>query len=243
MARIRIGTSGWNYKAWRGPFYPPKLAAAGWLAHYAGVFDTVEINASFYRLPQPETVARWRAQVPAEFCFAWKASRFITHMKRLLEPEASLERVLGPMTELGSAEGPMLFQLPPSMKRDDGRLDAFLGALPASPPTTIEFRHPSWYAEPVFRRLSDAAVALCISDHHHAPAPWVSTAPFTYVRGHGPDGRYAGSYDDATLRRWAAWLTVQARTGRTAFAYFDNDIAAAAPGDALRLRRLVERMR
>jgi uncharacterized protein YecE (DUF72 family) len=234
---IRIGTSGWNYKAWRGPFYPDALAASRWLAHYATIFDTVEINGSFYRLPSQLAAARWREQTPPGFCFAWKASRFITHMKRLRDPAEPLARVFAPMAALGDKEGPVLFQLPPQMPLDLPRLDTFLLALPPGRRVTIEFRHPSWYGEPVFERLSQAGVALCISDHHHAPAPWVVTAPFVYVRGHGPGGRYAGSYDLGILDDWARNLSAAREAGRPAFVYFDNDIAAAAPEDAQRLRQ------
>lgn len=237
---VRIGTSGWNYRSWRGPFYPDALAQKRWLAHYAEVFDTVEINATFYRLPQPTAVAAWAAQTPPVFCFAWKASRFITHMKRLLDAQDSLERVYAPMAFLGGKRGPALFQLPPSLQIDLARLDGFLGNLAAGEPATIEFRHPSWYVEPVFQRLADAGVALCVSDHHHAPAPWVATADFVYVRGHGPSGTYAGSYDDRTLTMWARRLAGWREAGRSAFVYFDNDIGAAAPEDALRLRQMLK---
>lgn len=236
---VRVGTSGWIYRAWRGPFYPQALPQARWFSHYASCFDTVEINASFYRLPTQAAVARWRELAPPGFVFAWKASRFITHMKRLREPQAALERVFAPMAALGVARGPTLFQLPPQMTLDVERLAGFLAQLPPGR-HTVEFRHPSWYADPVFALLEGRNVALCISDHHHAPAPWVATADFVYVRGHGPGGRYAGSYSEAALQTWAGRIGGWSAAGRDAYAYFDNDIGCAAPSDALRLKRMLD---
>jgi uncharacterized protein YecE (DUF72 family) len=238
MAELRVGTSGWVYREWRGPFYSPKLAQARWFEHYATVFDTAEINATFYRLPTQATVARWREASPEGFVFAWKASRFITHMKRLKDVEAAIERVYAPMLALGAKLGPALFQLPPQMSCDLPRLTAFLDLLPADRRHVVEFRHPSWYAEPVFEALAARGAALCISDHHHAPAPWVATAPFVYVRGHGPGGRYRDAYSDGELDRWAERIGAWRAEGRDVFAYFDNDIGCAAPGDAVRLLKL-----
>lgn len=235
MASIRVGTSGWIYKAWRGPFYPPKLPQRLWFTHYASVFDTTEINATFYRLPSQAAVANWREMAPTDFVFAWKASRFITHMKRLRDVEDSLTRVFGPMTALGAKLGPCLFQLPPQMPQDLERLKVFLGMLPPGR-HVVEFRHDSWYEPAVFDALAGHNVALCVSDHHHAPAPFVATADFAYIRGHGPDGRYAGAYPDKTLDRWADQALAWMAEGREVFAYFDNDIGCAAPGDAQRLK-------
>jgi uncharacterized protein YecE (DUF72 family) len=235
MSDLRIGTSGWIYKEWRGAFYPQKLSQARWFGHYARVFDTAEINATFYRLPTQATVARWREASPSDFLFAWKASRFITHMKRLKDVAASIERVYAPMLALGGKLGPALFQLPPSFACDLARLQDFLALLPSGRRHVVEFRHPSWYSERVFNALADHGASLCISDHHHAPAPWVATAPFVYVRGHGPGGRYRGSYQDAELDRWASRMETWRGEGRDLFAYFDNDIGCAAPADAQRL--------
>jgi uncharacterized protein YecE (DUF72 family) len=239
MAEIRIGTSGWLYRPWRGPFYPPKLAQARWLEHYASRFDTAEINGTFYRLPTQATVARWREATPPGFLFSWKASRFITHMKRLRDPEDSLHRIFAPMEALGSKLGPALFQLPPQMRPDLARLTDFLALLPPERRHVIEFRDPAWYADPVFAKLAEHQVALCVSDHHHAPAPWIATAPFAYVRGHGPGGRYVGAYSDGTLRAWAVKIAGWRAEGRDVFTYFDNDVGCAAPEDARRLKRLL----
>lgn len=239
--QVRIGTSGWIYKDWRGPFYPSDLPQKRWFEHYGGAFDTVEINATFYRLPTQAAVARWREIAPPGFVFAWKASRFITHMKRLRDPAPSLARVFAPMAALGQHAGPVLFQLPPQMQLDLGRLTDFLDQLPAGHRHVAEFRHPSWYADAVLEALAARNVSLCISDHHHAPAPWVATADFVYVRGHGPGGRYFGSYPEATLRDWADRIAAWRAEGRDTYAYFDNDIGCAAPGDALRLNALTGR--
>jgi uncharacterized protein YecE (DUF72 family) len=234
--RILVGTSGWSYAPWRGPFYPPTVRQKDWLSYYAGQFPTAEINATFYRLPSQATVAAWREATPPGFVFAWKASRFITQAKKLRDPEEPLARVFAPMAALGAKRGPTLFQLPPSLHLDLARLEYFLGRLPPGR-HVIEFRHPSWYAERTFVLLADNDAALCLSDHADAPAPWIRTASFAYVRGHGPTGRYAGTYADATLDRWAEQIRGWAQDGHDVYAYFDNDIGAAAPADALRLRR------
>ena len=237
MSEVRIGTSGWVYKPWRGAFYPEDLPQKRWLEFYAGRFATAELNGTFYRLPTQAAVARWREATPAGFVFAWKASRFLTHMKRLREPEESLRRIYAPMSALGDKLGPGLFQLPPQMRPDLPRLADFLALLPGDRRHVVEFRDPAWYVDEVFDLLRRHGVALCVSDHHHAPAPWLATAPFAYVRGHGPGGRYSGSYGDRELDRWAEQIAAWRDAGRAVFAYFDNDIGCAAPGDARRLMR------
>jgi uncharacterized protein YecE (DUF72 family) len=234
MTQVHIGCSGWSYKDWRGPFYPEKLAAKDWFGFYATQFDTTELNASFYRLPAEQTVRGWADKTPDGFVWAWKASRYITHQKRLLDCEDALQLVLGRMDPLGH-DGPVLFQLPPSMKRDDARLASFVRLLPKHRRMAFEFRHPSWYDPAVFKLLRDANLSLCLSDHHHAPAPWEVTADWVYVRGHGPGGRYFGRYPDKTLKDWAGDIQRWRDRGRAVFCYFDNDIKSAAPKDAARL--------
>jgi uncharacterized protein YecE (DUF72 family) len=232
MGEIRIGTSGWVYRDWKGPFYPADLPQKRWFAHYAGRFSTTEINGSFYRLPTEKAVAGWAEAAPPGFVFAWKASRFITHNKKLKDVGDSLKLVFGRMDPLGDHFGPVLFQLPPQLRRNDERLAAFLALLPRGRRCTVEFRHDSWYAPEVLRLLGDHDVALCISDHHAAPSPWEATASFLYVRGHGPGGRYVGRYGEAGLKDWAGRLK---SWGGDAYVYFDNDIKSAAPQDAARL--------
>jgi uncharacterized protein YecE (DUF72 family) len=237
ISRLLVGTSGWVYPHWRGAFYPQALPQKDWFAYYAGRFDTAEINATFYRLPSQSAVAAWREAAPLSFEFAWKASRYITQAKKLRDAEGPLERIYAPMAALGDKAGPTLFQLPPQLRLDLPRLETFLGLLPPGR-QTIEFRHPSWYVDAVFEALARFDVALCVSDHQDAPAPWVRTASFVYVRGHGPGGAYVGSYSDVDLKSWTDHIDAWRRMGFPVYAYFDNDIGCSAPGDALRLRDL-----
>ena len=231
MTQLRIGCSGWTYRDWKGPFYPPKTPDARRLEYYASQFDTAEINASFYRLPSESMVEGWARRAPEGFVFAWKVSRFITHNKKLRDCEDPIDLVFGRMAPLGDELGPALVQLPPMLRRDDDRLARFLDRLPAGR-ATVEFRHPSWYDPAVFRLLAERDVSLCISDHHSAPSPWEVTASWVYVRGHGPGGRYRGRYPGAELDRWAQAIGAWRRRGLDVYAYFDNDIKSAAPFDA-----------
>ena len=238
LGALRIGTSGWSYAHWRGDFYPAGLPQKEWFRYYASQFDTAEINASFYRLPSQATTAAWREAAPPGFVFTWKASQYITHSKKLKDAEQALERVYAPMTAMGETLGPALFQLPPQLKLNLERLETFLDLLPIERRHTVEFRDRSWYVDPVFEALARRNVALCVSDHHHAPAPWLATADFTYVRGHGPGGFYSGSYGDETLSGWSRRIGDWRGESRNIFAYFDNDIGCAAPYDALRLKAM-----
>ncbi|MFC3071440.1 DUF72 domain-containing protein [Phenylobacterium soli] len=238
MTELRIGCSGWTYKDWTGPFYPEGTKDRDRLAHYASVFDTAEINASFYRLPSEAMVEGWARRAPAGFTFAWKVSRFITHNKKLNDCAEPVALVFGRMAPLGDHYGPALIQLPPQLRRNDERLAGFLQLLPKGRRHTVEFRHDSWYAPEVFRILADFDAALCISDHHSAPSPWEVTASWVYVRGHGPGGRYHGRYPDAELAAWAARIAGWRAEGRDVYAYFDNDVKSAAPFDAQRLQTL-----
>lgn len=238
MSQLRIGCSGWVYKDWTGPFYPEGTKDKDRLEYYAGVFDTAEINASFYRLPSEKMVEGWVARAPAGFVFAWKVSRFITHNKKLKDCEEPVALVFGRMAPLADHYGPALIQLPPQLRRNDDRLAGFLKLLPPGRRHTVEFRHESWYAPPVFQILADFDAALCVSDHHAAPAPWEVTASWVYVRGHGPGGRYHGRYPDAELAAWAERIAGWRAEGRDVYAYFDNDVKSAAPFDAQTLQRL-----
>jgi uncharacterized protein YecE (DUF72 family) len=240
-ANPRVGCSGWNYKAWRGPFYPETLAAARWLAFYAQRFDTVEINNTFYRLPERSTFAGWHSQAPAGFLFAVKASRFLTHMKRLREPEEPLARLFSRASALGRRLGPVLYQLPGNFLIDVARLDAFLHALPRRSGGrcirhVMEFRHPSWYVDEVYQVLRAHDVALCLHDKHGSEIDGPMEGPFVYVRFHGTSGKYHGSYGSRALHRWARRLAEQVDDGRQVFAYFNNDPGAAAVENATTLR-------
>jgi uncharacterized protein YecE (DUF72 family) len=231
MSQLRIGCSGWVYKDWKGPFYPAGTKDRERLEYYASRFDTAEINASFYRLPSETMVEGWAKRAPPGFTYAWKVSRFITHNKKLKDCRDSVALVFGRMAPLGDKEGPRLIQLPPQLRRNDERLKDFLGLLPPGR-QAVEFRHDSWYDPTVFQILADHDAALVISDHHSAPAPWVRTASWVYVRGHGPGGRYRGRYPEAELRRWTSHIAQWRAQGLDVFAYFDNDVKSAAPFDA-----------
>jgi uncharacterized protein YecE (DUF72 family) len=238
MAKIRIGTSGWHYASWKGPFFPRELKLKDQLCFYATQFRTVELNGVFYRTPTSEAVEGWREQTPDDFVFAWKASKFITHWKRLSERcENSLELLESRLSILGHKAGPVLFQLPPQFELNYERLASFLQMLKGKRRYTFEFRHPSWYATRVFRLLSDQNIALCISDHADAPSPWKRTADFVYLRGHGPGGRYKGHYKPETLSSWRRKIKGWRTRGYDVFVYFDNDQKSAAPLDGLRLRQ------
>ncbi|MGC2778261.1 MAG: DUF72 domain-containing protein [Bradyrhizobium sp.] len=240
MARIVIGTSGWHYASWRGAFFPAGLLIRHQLPYYASQFDTAELNGVFYRTPTAAAARSSHDQTGPDFIFAWKASRFITHWKRLSARSVnSLALMESRLSLLGDKAGPVLFQLPPQFEADAERLEAFLRLLPRHRRCSFEFRHPSWHTPPVLRLLRDANISLCLSDHHDAPAPWKRTADFVYVRGHGPRGRYKDHYPAATLSAWAARIRGWRSHGHDVFVYFDNDQKSAAPTDALRLRALL----
>lgn len=240
MARVLIGTSGWHYASWRGPFFPKGVTLKEQLRYYAGQFDTTELNGVFYRTPTPEAVEAWRAQTGRDFVFAWKASKFITHWKRLSGRSVnSLELLEDRISRLGGKAGPILFQLPPQFEADADRLAAFFKLLSRKRRYSFEFRHPSWYQPRILRMLADENISLCLSDHHDAPAPWKRTADFVYVRGHGPGGRYHGHYTKATLAQWARRIKSWKRQGCDVFVYFDNDQKSAAPADAQALKQLL----
>ncbi len=236
---IRIGCSGWQYRHWRGNFYPEDLPSDRWLEHYASVFDTVEVNNSFYRLPEAATFRAWASRVPASFLFAVKASRYLTHMKKLKEPAEPLDRLWTRARRLGRKLGPVLYQLPPHWGLNRERLQSFLYELARRRPQAIEFREPSWYSDEVYALLDRHHVALCLHDMGGSAAPRVTVGPFLYLRFHGAGARYGGRYPDAVLEDWAAWLAPRLRAGTDVYAYFNNDVAGHAPRDALRLRRLL----
>lgn len=236
---VHVGCSGWQYRHWRGDFYPAGLPAARWLDHYAARFDTVEVNNSFYRLPEAATFASWRRRAPHGFLYAVKASRFLAHMKKLKDPEGPLALFFSRAKWLGSALGPVLYQLPPRWPLNIDRLATFLRALPRRRRQAIEFREPTWYDPRVFALLERHNVTVCLHDMEGSASGRIAVGPFVYVRFHGPS-RYAGSYRDDTLDDWAAWLARQTRDGKAVFAYFNNDTGGHAPRDAVRLRSMLE---
>ena len=241
--RIFIGTSGWSYGSWRGPFFPREVMVKHHLAYYATQFITAELNGVFYRTPSLEAVRGWREQSPDDFVFAWKASKFITHWKRLSDRSRnSLDLIEERLDILGRKAGPVLFQLPPRFEADADRLSSFIRLLNKKRRYAFEFRHASWYSEEIYKILRHHDIALCISDHHDAPAPWLTTARHVYVRGHGPDGTYRDHYSDTSLEKWARAIAAWYRQRRIVYVYFDNDQKSAAPADAARLRDVLRRV-
>lgn len=233
--RVRVGCSGWLYGHWAGDFYPRDLPQRLWLEHYATVFDTVEVNASFYRLPERETFEAWARRVPKNFLFAVKASRYLTHMKKLKDPDEPLARFFESAGGLRRKLGPVLYQLPSRWRLDRARLEGFLRALPPRRLHAVEFREKSWYHEDVCRALREAGVALCLHDMPGSESPKIVVGPFVYLRFHGSGARYGGRYPSASLSRWAAWIRERAAEGIDVYAYFNNDARGHAPRDALRL--------
>lgn len=210
------------------------------LAYYATQFDTTELNGVFYRTPTVEAVRAWRDQTSEDFIFAWKASKFITHWKRLTDKSRnSIALMETRLRLLGDKAGPVLFQLPPQFRADRERLASFIKLLRRKRPYVFEFRHSSWYDARILDLLREHDIALCLSDHADAPAPWIVTARHVYVRGHGPGGRYRGHYSDTALRRWANDIRKWKRQRRDVFVYFDNDQKSAAPADAAKLRDML----
>ena len=238
MEAIRIGCSGWNYRDWRGTVYPRDVPVRRWLAWYATRFDTVEVNSTFYRLAKPTAVASWVADTPDEFVFAVKASQFLTHMKRLRDMETGIGRFYEAIAPLAASPkmGPVLWQLPERMQADVDLLASALDALPAGR-HCFEFRHPSWFSEPVLELLRWHGVALAIGDHPQRPwQPWVLTTDWAFVRFHyGARGR-RGNYSETELRALADRVLA---LGAPVWAYFNNDWEGFAVRNALRLRALV----
>jgi len=237
--QVRVGCSGWQYKHWRGDFYPADLPQSRWFGHYAHTFDTVEINNSFYRLPEATTFAKWREQAPRRFLYAVKASRFLTHMKKLKDPEQPLSRFFENVRELGSQLGPVLYQLPPRWPIDLERFEHFLSALPPAYRHTVEFREPSWYDDRIYELMRRYRVALCLHDMQGSANDKTIVGPFIYVRFHGRT-KYAGRYEDKRLEEWADWLAARIVDGLDVFAYFNNDVGGHAPRDAVRLRDRIQ---
>jgi uncharacterized protein YecE (DUF72 family) len=241
MARGRafIGTSGWSYRHWRGPFYPEALSPKRHLEFYAERFDTVEVNGTFYRLIGRDTLAAWREQTPQGFVFACKGSRFLTHMKRLTDCGQGLERYFERVSALEEKLGPILFQLPAHFRPHPERLAEFLDCLPKRRRYAFEFRDPAWFTAEVLALLRRRNAALCLYEFAGQEAPLEITADFVYIRLHGPDGPYQGSYGEPALEAWAKRLDAWRRRGHDIYCYFDNDQAGYAPQNALQLKQLL----
>lgn len=222
---IWVGTSGWSYPHWEGVLYPPGTPRWHRLGHYLPHFATAELNSSFYRWPSDAAFANWQARLPAGFCLSVKAPRGLTHARRLYGPKPWLARMARGLARLGPRLGVVLVQLPPDLARDDARLSYFLQHVPPGLRLALEFRHPSWHTEAVFAMLEQHGAAYCVMSGARLPCVLRATAPFVYVRLHGPspDWLYAGSYADADLDWWAARCREWAAQGRDVYAYFNND--------------------
>ena len=225
MARARIGTSGWSYNHWENVLYPPGLPVGERLGRYTARFDTVELNASFYRWPREQTFASWRRRLPEGFELTVKAPRGLTHSRRLYSPEPWVERITAAWHALRERRGVLLVQLHPQHQRDDARLGYFLGLLPSWIKVAVEFRHASWVDDRVFSLLADHGAAYCVTSGAHLPCVLRATTSWVYVRLHGPDPEhlYAGSYSDADLDWWAARIREWRDASLDVYAYFNND--------------------
>jgi uncharacterized protein YecE (DUF72 family) len=241
LSRVWIGTSGWSYPHWEHVLYPPGLPASARLQTYVQRFCTVEVNSSFYHWPRLQSFTSWRQRLPDGFRLSVKAPRGLTHAKRLYGAETWAERLVTCWHELGDRRGVLLVQLPPDLERDDARLDYFLSHLPSWMRVAVEFRHPSWHDEAVFELLSRHQASYVVMSGAKLPCILRATAPWVYVRLHGPDREhlYGGSYGDADLEWWAARIREWQNQGHEVYAYFNNDGAGNAVRNAQTLRAIL----
>jgi len=234
---IRIGTSGWTYPHWKNLFYPVNWPKSRWLEYYTEHFDTVELNATFYRLPKLKTFENWKARTHDHFLWALKASKYITHTKRLREPAEPLERFYAAASCLKEKLGPILFQLPPSLSFDENEFEDFCQFLNPSQRHTLEVRHPSWISDRLFAILKKYNIAFCIADTAgRYPFHEVATADFVYIRLHGSRKLYASDYSEEELQAWAQKIK---EWGKDTYLYFDNDFEGYAVGNAKRLKEIL----
>jgi uncharacterized protein YecE (DUF72 family) len=238
---LNIGTSGWSYDHWENVLYPPGLPSRDRLQYYVARFNTVELNASFYRWPRETSFASWRNRLPEGFAMSVKAPRGLTHAKKLYSPEVWVERITRCWHELGDKRAVLLAQLPPNLARDDARLDYFLSALPEWIRVAVEFRHDSWDHPEVYQLLERHRAAYCIMSGANLPCILRATAPFVYIRLHGPDHQhlYGGSYSDDDLRWWADRINEWRSAGKDVLVYFNNDGGGNAVRNAFTLRGLL----
>jgi uncharacterized protein YecE (DUF72 family) len=230
---LYIGTSGWQYRHWRDTYYPKGVPTAQWLEHYVEHFQTVEVNNAFYRLPEPSTFASWAARTPGDFIVAVKASRYLTHIKRLKEPQEPVDRFLDHARHLGSKLGPVLLQLPPNFRADVPLLVDTLTLFPPEVNVSVEVRHDSWFSEELREALTAAGAALCLADRHSRPiAPLWRTATWGYVRFHEGRASPHPCYGRASLKSWAERIADLWSPDEKVFAFFNNDGRACALRDA-----------
>jgi uncharacterized protein YecE (DUF72 family) len=241
MADYFIGTSGWHYDDWRGRFYPEKLPKAKWLEFYSNHFNTLELNNSFLHLPSENAFNNWYNSSPPGFVFAVKASRFITHIKRLKDCEEAIGNFMSRARLLQEKLGPLLYQLPPGLRRDDALLEGFLAELPSDLKHVIEFRHPSWFDEGVYKILRRFHTGFCIFDMPGLTSPLLATTGFAYVRFHGREGLYSSRYTDGEMADWAKKIKGLAKKLETVYIYFNNDVSGYALDNAAMIREHLEK--
>lgn len=242
-AEIRIGTSGYHYKDWVGRYYPEGMKSNQMLAHYLRDFDTVELNNTFYQLPNESTFDAWRDNTPRDFLYAVKGSRFITHMIKLKDAQRGLTNFMPRAERLGAKLGPILWQLPPGWKVNVERLEEFLSLLPKKHRYTFELRNETWLTDEVLEVLKKHNAAFCIYELAGYQSPMEITADWTYVRLHGPTPfKYQGSYSDEQLAEWADRIRGWSRKLKAIYVYFDNDDSAYAVYNAIALKRMVKRL-
>jgi uncharacterized protein YecE (DUF72 family) len=235
-----VGTSGWHYEHWEERYYPRGLPKTRWLAYYTQTFSTVELNNSFYHLPSERAFLAWKDTTPSGFLFAVKASRLITHLKKLRNVEKALETFLGRVRLLGEKLGPILYQLPPNLHKKEDLLEDFASSLPADLTHVFEFRHPSWFDPTIFAIMERRNIGLCVFDMPGLSCPVLATADFAYVRFHGSAGLYSSCYSLEELETWAGRIRGLARGRRAVYIYFNNDAEAFAVQNALALRKALE---
>jgi uncharacterized protein YecE (DUF72 family) len=238
---VRIGTSGWHYKSWVGPFYPQGLPPGDMLSFYSREFETVEINNSFYRLPADETLHHWAGATPPDFVFAFKGSSYLTHRRKLIDSAEPLGRVVRAAAQLRPKLGPILFQLPPRWRVNLERLRSFLVLLPKDGRFAFEFRDRSWLTPAVYEALGERGAALCVYEFGEFRSALEVTADFVYIRLHGPAGPYSGRYDRQALAFWKERIEGWEAEGRDVYCYFDNDERGYAADNARELRQLLGR--
>lgn len=236
-----VGTSGWQYADWRASFYPPRMPLGCWLEYYAERFATLEVNNAFYRLPEKQTFSSWRERTPPGFVFAVKASRYLTHIRRLRDPAEPVERLVERLQGLGEKLGPVLLQLPPTLKIELSALDETLACFPATVRVAVEFRHTSWFVDDAADLLARHHAAYCLADRPGLRAPEWRTTNWGYIRFH--EGRAAPRpcYGKAALTSWARRLSELFGSELDVYAYFNNDPHGCAPKNAASFVRLLER--
>jgi uncharacterized protein YecE (DUF72 family) len=239
LAQYFIGTSGWHYDDWRSRFYPRELPKAKWLEFYACHFPTVELNNSFYRLPSEAAFANWYDSSPPDFTFAIKVSRYITHIRRLKNTDEAMENFITRAKILGEKLGPLLYQLPPNMHRNDETLASFLSSLPQEFKHVIEFRHQSWLEKEGFEILRQHHAGLCVFDMPDFTCPLLATADFAYIRFHGSEGLYSSCYSDEELASWAKRIADLATNLDSVYIYFNNDVEGFALRNAETIKQFL----